>query len=190
MNALTNTTTAGPVPFDFQGHEVRTVSRPDGSHWFLAADICRVLGIANTSQAVARLDDDDKAMFGIGLPGSAPTFVSEPGLYALVFRSEKAEAKAFQKWVTSVVLPSLRKRGVYIAGEERPIPEGLSAEELAAEEKRLLDQSRLVFAHLAAVQAEKDAQLAAAKARHLENRKDRDEALRDLKRLLRPTRRA
>ena len=79
-------------------------------------DVCEVLGIANHKDAASRLDEDERRGVGITDPIGRPqtvTAVSESGLYSLVFQSRKAEAKKFRKWVTSEVLPSIRKKGYY-----------------------------------------------------------------------------
>lgn len=84
--------------------------------WFVAKDVCEVLGIANHKDAASRLDEDERRVVGITDPIGRPqtvTAVSESGLYSLVFQSRKAEAKKFRKWVTSEVLPSIRKKGYY-----------------------------------------------------------------------------
>ena len=81
--------------------------------WFVAKDVCEVLGIANHKDAASRLDEDERRGVGITDPIGRPqtvTAVSESGLYSLVFQSRKAEAKKFRKWVTSEVCrPSARK---------------------------------------------------------------------------------
>lgn len=105
---------------------LRAIMR-DGDPWFNAADVCAALGLTNVSQAVQRLDDDEKAMLSIGLRGSAPWFVTESGLYALVLRSDRAEAKQFRKWITKDVLPTIRKQGAYVQGANRLSPEAQGA---------------------------------------------------------------
>ena len=80
--------------------------------WFVAADICKALDIGNTSQAMARLDDDEKTTL-ISNEGRQLNIVSESGLYSLVLSSRKKEAKTFKRWVTHEVLPSIRKTGGY-----------------------------------------------------------------------------
>lgn len=119
MNAITKIISE-TQSFDFNGNQVRVVNC-DGSPWFVAKDVCDVLGIKNTTQAVASLDEDERAMYNIGRQGSS-NIISESGLYALIFKSRKAEAKAFRKWVTSSVLPAIRKTGSYVAGEEHLDP--------------------------------------------------------------------
>ena len=97
-------------------HKVRVVIDKHGNPWWVAKDVCDVLGIDNPSQALSRLDDDEKDDVilndAIGRPQNTAV-VNESGLYALIFNSRKPEAKAFQKWVTSEVLPSIRKTGSY-----------------------------------------------------------------------------
>lgn len=120
--------------FKFEGtREVRTVIK-DGEPWFVAKDICDILGIQNTSDAVRNLDDDElvseKAISG----GQVREMlcVSESGLYALVMRSNKPQAKAFRKWVTSEVLPAIRKTGQYTVTATNMISEEFTSRAFAA----------------------------------------------------------
>lgn len=87
-----------------------------GEPWFAAKDVCDILSISNVSQTVERLDEDEKLIYTIHISGQNREvwFVNESGLYNLVFQSRKPEAKAFRKWVTSEVLPSIRRFGYYI----------------------------------------------------------------------------
>lgn len=88
----------------------------NGEPWFVAKDVCQVLGIANHKDAVSRLDDDERQGVGITDPlgiKQTANAVSESGLYSLIFQSRKAEARKFRKWVTSEVLPNIRKKGYY-----------------------------------------------------------------------------
>ena len=106
---------------NFKGAAVRAVTI-DGEPWWVAKDVCEVLGIRNSRDAVSRLDDDEK---GVGktdtLGGSQElVVVSEPGLYKLIARSNKPEAKTFLRWVTHDVLPSIRATGSYIAPGAAP----------------------------------------------------------------------
>ena len=100
--------------FNASNQNIR-VQMKDGEPWFVAKDVCDALTIGNSRDAVNRLDDDEKAMsvlptqFG----DKEMNLVSESGLYNLIFQSRKPEAKAFRKWVTSEVLPTLRKTGRY-----------------------------------------------------------------------------
>jgi len=101
--------------FNFESHEVRTVLR-NGEVWFVASDVCKALGYANTSKAIGdHLDDDEKDITTGYTPGGDQklSIISESGLYALVLRSRKPEARKFAKWVTREVLPAIRKTGTY-----------------------------------------------------------------------------
>jgi len=93
---------------------VRVIER-EGEPWFVAADVCRALEIQNTADALSRLDEDEKGVASTYTPGGdqALLIVSEPGLYTLVLGSRKPEAKAFKRWITHEVIPSIRKHGVY-----------------------------------------------------------------------------
>lgn len=89
----------------------------DGNPWFVAADVCRTLGISNPSVAVRALGADEWAKANLAQRGMGSAItLSESGLYKLVMRSDKPEAKPFQDWVTKVVLPAIRKDGGYILG--------------------------------------------------------------------------
>ncbi|WP_417794723.1 Bro-N domain-containing protein [Terasakiella pusilla] len=108
--------TAQVIPFDFEKHPVRVVII-DNDPWFVASDACAALGIANTTQAVQALDDDERSMFKIGRQGEA-NIINESGLYTLILRTRNATKQGtpqhrFRKWVTSEVLPSIRKNGAY-----------------------------------------------------------------------------
>lgn len=86
----------------------------DGEPWFVAADVCAVLEVQNTTDALSRLDDDEKARLNLGLPGGDTNIINESGLYSLTLGSRKPQAKRFKKWVTGDVLPSIRKTGAYV----------------------------------------------------------------------------
>lgn len=94
--------------------EVRTTIQ-DGEPWFVAADVCRVLGITNSRNAVSRLDDDEKGVHSMDTPSGTQnmSIINESGVYSIIFTSRKPEAKAFKRWVTHDVLPTLRKQGYY-----------------------------------------------------------------------------
>lgn len=97
----------------------------NGGPWFAAKDICDVLGLGNNRQAIARLDDDEKGVITSDTPGGKQNlqFVSESGLYNLIFQSRKPEARKFSKWVTSEVLPQIRKTGSYIPLAASQLPD-------------------------------------------------------------------
>lgn len=92
--------------------QIRAIEQ-DGEPWFVAVDVCRALEHTNATMALDRLDEDEKSKFGLGLPGGDTWCVNEPGLYSLVLGSRKPEAKAFKRWITHEVLPSIRQMGVY-----------------------------------------------------------------------------
>jgi len=100
--------------FDYEGAAVRVVGTPD-EPLFVAADVCRALEIGDTESALRRLDDDEKGTDSIRTPGGEQTMsvVTESGLYSLVLGSRKPEAKAFKRWITHEVLPTIRRTGRY-----------------------------------------------------------------------------
>ena len=106
------TTTTPVVPFSFESHEVRTITL-DGNPWFVAKDVCDVLGYQNPSKTLGdHLDDDERSNVSLGRQGKT-NIISESGLYTLILRSNKPAAKPFRKWVTAEVLPAIRKTGFY-----------------------------------------------------------------------------
>lgn len=107
-------TTVMPLAFDFEGHAVRTINR-DGVVWWVLADVCAVLDIINDRNAAARLDEDEKGVHTVDTLGGLQemTVINESGLYSLILTSRKVAAKRFKKWVTAVVLPSLRRTGSF-----------------------------------------------------------------------------
>lgn len=117
--------------------EVRVVQK-DGEPWFIAADVCRVLELGDTGKAAARLDEDELTRIKIVSGGQTREMlaVNEPGLYSLVLGSRKKEARAFKRWVTHDVLPSIRKTGSYFL--PRDYPSALRALADEAEKNRRL----------------------------------------------------
>lgn len=113
----------------------------DGQAWFVAADVCKALGLQNSRQSLATLDDDEKGVCTTDTLGGRQQVatVNESGLYSLIFRSRKESAKRFKKWITSVVIPSIRKHGGYINGQE-----GLSQPALAVAIQEVQDQAQRV----------------------------------------------
>lgn len=98
--------------------------------WFVAKDVCEVLGISKYRDAIAKLDDDEGRPVEVDTLGGIQKMagINESGLYALVLQSRKPEAKSFRKWVTSVVLPSIRKKGYF--GINRPTNDYLDARDI------------------------------------------------------------
>ena len=102
-------------PFSFTQKDVRTAVDADGEAWFCAKDVCDILGLSNSRKAIADLEEDEKGVsISYTLGGHQEmNFISESGLYALIFRSQKPEARKFRRWVTHEVLPQIRKKGFY-----------------------------------------------------------------------------
>lgn len=104
------------TPFNFEGNNVRIQMDDAGDPWWVAADVCGVLGIANVGNAISRLESGEYSDIRIpDVTGRLQDIkaVNEQGLYRLIFRSNKEEAKRFQNWVFGEVLPSIRKTGGY-----------------------------------------------------------------------------
>ena len=97
--------------FNFKGNEVRVVLN-DGEIWWVAKDVCDTLGLSNVTVSLSELDDDERSKFNLGRQKDV-NIISEAGLYSLVLRSRKPEAKEFKRWVTHDVLPTIRKTGSY-----------------------------------------------------------------------------
>lgn len=126
-----------PFTFPATGGAVRVVTI-DGDPWFVAADVCAVLGIGNHRQATKYLDEDEKGVITNDTPGGPqPTsVVNEPGLYSLILRSRKPEAKAFKRWITHEVLPAIRKTGSYVIDQARELTRRDLAQMVIAEADR------------------------------------------------------
>ena len=99
-------------PFDFSGQQVRVVTDEHGEPWFVATDVATVLGLGNIHSSLSLLDDDETALHTVE-SGRQVSVVNESGLYSLVLRSRKSEAKEFKRWITREVLPALRRTGRY-----------------------------------------------------------------------------
>lgn len=115
--------------------QVRTINR-NGEPWFVAKDVCLALEISNPSDALKRLDEDERARLNLGRQGET-NIVNEPGLYSLVLGSRKPEAKAFKRWITHEVIPSIRKNGGYIAGQETMTDDELLANALMVAQRKI-----------------------------------------------------
>ncbi|MFC2182960.1 Bro-N domain-containing protein [Bacillus paranthracis] len=96
--------------------QVRTVTIGK-EHWFRAKDVCDGLDIKNPTQAIQKLDEDERIMFNIGRQGST-NVINESDLYLLIMTSRKPQAEQFEKWVTEEVLPTIRKTGGYVNSEK------------------------------------------------------------------------
>lgn len=117
--------------FKYNGKDVRTIQK-GGEPWWVLKDVCEVLGLSSPHKVFERLDEDEKGRNQIPTLGGEQemTVVNESGLYNVILRSDKPEAKPFRKWVTSEVLPSIRKNGGYIANQENLTPEQIVANAL------------------------------------------------------------
>jgi prophage antirepressor-like protein len=132
--------------FSYKGSQVRTILK-DGEPWFVAKDVCDILEVDNPRDAVVRLDPDEKdtVVLTDGTPGNPNrVVVNEPGLYSLVLGSRKPEAKAFKRWITHEVLPTIRQTGTYstkpMSTEDMIIAQAQSVKELKAEVHDLREQ--------------------------------------------------
>ena len=132
--------------------KVRTLVK-DNEPWFVAADVCKALDLG--PEQVRRLDEDEYTLVSTqGIPGAKNpemNIVSEPGLYALVLGSRKKEAKAFKRWVTHEVIPSIRRYGVYAARIPKTYTESLRAlltatEQIEAQARMIEEQAPKVAA--------------------------------------------
>ena len=112
MSTATPTTT-----FTYDNREVRTVVRDDGEALFILVDLCAALGLGNATKVARRLDDDVLTLIQIqgksGMPSHRANAVTEAGMYEVVLRSDKPEARTFRRWITHEVLPQLRRTGTY-----------------------------------------------------------------------------
>ncbi len=107
------------MDFDFKGQGVRVIVDDIGCPWWVAIDVCRILNIKNSRDALKSLDDDERSTVAL-TDGTSPkggnpniNIINEPGLYTLILRSRKPAAKKFKRWVTHEILPALRKTGRY-----------------------------------------------------------------------------
>ena len=102
---------------------IRTVMI-DNEPWFVLTDICKILKINNSRMVANRLDENELMSVKLTSGGQRRdmTVISESGVYAVILRSDKPHAKAFRKWVTSEVLPTIRRTGGYVADDQRDVP--------------------------------------------------------------------
>ena len=105
--------------FDFQGNQLRTLVI-NNQPWFVAKDVAEILGFDHTPTMTRTLDEDEKGVHIIHTPGGEQqmTIINEPGLYSVILKSRKPEAKKFKRWVTHEVISSIRKHGAYMTPEK------------------------------------------------------------------------
>lgn len=162
--------------FTYQTNEVRTVQR-NGEPWFVLRDVCEVLCIGSPHKVYERLDEDEKGRSQIPTPGGLQemSVINESGLYAVILRSDKPEAKPFRKWVTTEVLPSIRKNGGYIAQQEALSPEELMAKALMVAQQTIADREARIQAQAAEISAlTVDKQIMQPKAEYFDDLVDRN----------------
>lgn len=146
---------------------VRVVEK-DGEPWFVAVDVCKALELVKPNTATRMLGSDEKQWVAkseisnvqpmyISIPNRGLTVVSESGLYKLIMRSDKPQARPFQDWVTKVVLPAIRKDGAYIQGEEKVATGEMSEDELVLQAVGILQKKvDRLKAEKQAVEGERD----------------------------------
>lgn len=155
--------------FHYEDHELRTVVI-DGEPWFVAADVCAVLDIADPKSSLRLLDDDERGVHSVHTPGGHQlvNVISEPGLYSLILRSRKPEAKAFKRWVTHEVLPAIRRTGTYTVAQ----PGGELEMLRTVIDQMIVTRDLANRAGAAAVEAGQEAALANARLDAIEGRHD------------------
>ena len=136
--------------FYFNSAALRTLTDEAGEPWFVAKDVCDILEISNPSDALKRLDDDERSRFNLGRQGET-NIVNEAGLYVLVLGSRKPEAHEFKRWVTHEVLPQIRRTGGYIHTTDTDSEEDILAKAVLVAQKTIEHKNRQI--------AEKDAQI-------------------------------
>ena len=134
--------------FNFQNHEVRTELDENNNAWFSVVDVCKILDITQPDKVAIRLDKDDRITITVGVKTGVrkdgsdaiqkikTNFVNESGLYQIIFQSRKPAAKQFKKWITSEVIPSIRKTGKYEI-EPKPLEDLLIEAGQALKEEKL-----------------------------------------------------
>lgn len=134
--------------FDFRGASLRTLTDEAGEPWFVAKDVCDILELGNVSQAVSRLDDDEKSNITTNdiaqNGGKAPLIISEAGLYSLILKSRKPEAREFKRWVTHEVLPQIRKTGGYIPASDTDSDEDIMARAVLVAQKTIKQKNQQI----------------------------------------------
>lgn len=133
--------------FDFRGASLRTLTDEAGEPWFVLKDCMSILDLGNPTETVKMFDDDEfsttEVIDSIGRRQQA-YIISEPGLYRLVMRSRKPEAKEFQRWVTHKVLPQIRKTGGYIPTSESDSDEDIMARAVLVAQKTIKQKNQQI----------------------------------------------
>ena len=137
---------------------VRALTGEDGEPWFVASDVAKVLGYSNPRKAIIdHVDDEDKGVTKRDTLGGTQnmTVINESGLYSLVLSSKLPKAKDFKRWVTHEVLPSIRKHGGYMAGQERMTPEQMLAASMRWLESRIREQEETIASQSAQLEEQR-----------------------------------
>ncbi len=136
--------------------EIRTITK-DGEPWFVASDVAKALGYRMASDMTRRIDEEDKGYTKVRTHGGEQemSIINESGLYAGVFCSSIDSAKSFKHWVTSEVLPSIRKNGGYIAGQETLSDEELMAKALLVANNKIKERDAIIERQQAKIEADK-----------------------------------
>lgn len=145
-------------PFDFEGTPIRIVTYENGNTWWVLKDVCDALALSNPTMIAGRLEADERAKSDLGRQGEA-WIINESGLYNVILRSDKPEAKRFRKWVTSEVLPRIRRTGGYVPGSSPELIMAnavLIAQKTIEQQKAQLDAQAPKVAFSDALTASKD----------------------------------
>lgn len=140
------TTAIEVFQFPATGQDIRTIPI-GGEPWFVAADACALLGFRDASNAVRSLQEDEKGYSNVSTPSGDQRMliVNESGMYALIFRSKNPQAQAFRKWVTSDLLPTIRRTGRYEAHQSTTM--SIAPPPASFQERAAMLQSFSVFGH-------------------------------------------
>ena len=122
--------------WNYDNLEIRTIEK-GGESWWVLSDVCKVLELSNPSKVAQRLDEDERSNFELGRQGTA-IIINESGLYSVILRSDKPEAKLFRRWVTHEVLPEIHRTGKYSAVKSESI----------LDDPRLTASAKAIFMYL------------------------------------------
>lgn len=174
--------------FNFEEREVRTVVIENDT-WFVLTDICKALGLTNPTVVMQRLEEDEVTKLDLGGLSGISNLVNESGLYAVILRSDKPQAKVFRKWVTSEVLPAIRKNGEYKMRDELVLEYSGQLQALENKLENLIDNMPLYAIDCLELQEKLKAkvveQLGGKKANAYKNKSIRTQAFADIQSQLR-----